>query len=236
MEDALRDGFPVLEEGQGVYLELFTHGDDSCPGDTHQIAIGNLTGCTSESGYYYSGTSTYEDEVSENDERLKHQRIVHGDFLLRDDTGQALHVGGHIKRYRTEWWETGATRVEIDYEGSWLWEGDDLWLDQTLSGKLQARLDQDEEQSLYLDGALGFYETYWFFEELQISSGQDCDWSASGAVSLRDPSGGWSRIELSEDCGLCTAAIFESTQSLGEVCLPADLLMSSAPDWLKGVE
>ena len=67
VDDALRDGFPRFDEGIGAYLEIFEHGDENCPGGTDFVAIENLNGCTSESGFYFSGTSSYSE--SETEER-----------------------------------------------------------------------------------------------------------------------------------------------------------------------
>ena len=233
IEEALRDGFPILDEGQEVYLELFTHGDEDCPGEVDHIAIENLTGCTAESGYYYSGISTYEDTVEEKDDQITRKRRVHGDFLLRDDQGLALQVGGHIRQTRTVWQDTGTVQLKNEIEGSWIWEGDTRWLAESMSGLLGSTLIESESQrSLMLDGALAFYDRHWFFESLEVRSGEGCDWSGSGAVSLRDPSGGWSRLELTEACELCGTAVFEDTEDLGEICLPADLLMANTETWL----
>ena len=161
---------------------------------------------------------------------------VHGDFLLRDVQDRELHVGGHIKESWTPSEDGDSITVKTDFEGSWLWEGDDRWLAQTLSGKLSAILEQSAEQTRFgLNGALGFYETYWFFEDLVLESSEDCGWSAEGAVSLRDPGGGWSRVELTGSCDPCGLAIFEADEELGEACLPVDLFVSSIDGWLEGL-
>jgi hypothetical protein len=245
MEEALQDGFPVLDEGREVYLDFFEQGDEDCPGEEYYIAIGNLMGCTAESGYFFSGTSTYivediEDieDIEDVEDGVEGESLwkVHGDFLLRDEQDRALEVGGHIKESRVPSADGESIAIKTDYEGSWLWEGDDRWLAQTLSGKLSATLQQNSEQTrLGLDGAISFYETYWFFEDLVLESSQDCGWSAVGAVSLRDPGGGWSRLELVESCEPCGVAIFEDTEELGEACLPVDLFMSSIDGWLEGL-
>ena len=79
-----------------------------------------------------------------------------------------------------------------------------------------------------IDGALQFYSTHWFMEALRIESAADCDWRASGSVSIRDPGGGWSRLDLVGDCSGCGEVIFESEESLGELCLPLESMMGPA--------
>ena len=232
VNEALVDGFPRLDEGHEIYLELFAHGDDSCPGADNHIAIENLTGCTAESNFYYSGASSYSFEESDSDGKEHGKLRVHGDFLLRDDQGNALEVGGHIKQNWTISEEAHSITTEL--EGSWLWEGDTRWLAETLSGLVLHQVTREGERiNLELDGALLFYGTHWFMEDFRIESGTDCDWHAQGAVSIRDPSGGWSRIELTGDCSGCGSAIFESDQVLGELCLPLDTWMGPAESMLE---
>jgi hypothetical protein len=74
-----------------------------------------------------------------------------------------------------------------------------------------------ESFSFTVDGGVAFSGVEVFYEALQMDS--TCPDGARGVLHLRDPSGGWFRLDLEDDCGACGALSFEGEPLDELLCL-----------------
>ncbi len=215
---ALRDGIPDPWTLQSEYLGVLSNGDRGCPGHETYIDDTHLYGCTAGSGWFYSGVSEYH-QRSDTESGVYWEGIeVLGDLLFRSPAGGEFEVGGHAlwRFWRDE--SFSVTRITTEHSGSWRWEEHDSWLAHTVSGLYQLDLQRDAggDAVVTVDGALRVFDTDFAFEDFVLS--EACGWEPSGVVSLRDPSGVWSRMDFGDACAPCAEARFGEA-SLGEACL-----------------
>ena len=215
---ALRDGIPDPWTLQAEYLGVLANGDRGCPGHETYIDDTHLYGCMAGSGWFFSGVSEYH-QRSDTEEGVYWEGIeVLGDLLFRSPAGGEFEVGGHA---RWRFWRDSSfavTRITFEHSGSWRWEEHEGWLADTVSGLYQLDLQRDDagDAVAVFDGALRVYDTDFAFEDFTLA--EACGWEPSGVVSLRDPSGVWTRVDFGPACAPCAEARF-SDASLGEVCL-----------------
>ena len=129
-----------------------------------------------------------------------------------------MEVGGHARwrRYRDD--SGNLTRMTTEHSGSWKWEGHEGWLTDTVSGLYTMDLQRgDAGGRITLDGAAQVWSEELFFEQLTLEEG-DCAWAPVGALRVRDPSGGWYRVDFGSSCGPCGEATFAG-EPAGSVCV-----------------
>lgn len=205
--DNLREP-PAPSEALSAYLGLLAAGDASCPGSSSQLGGADLRGCTSATGYSYAGIASYA--------RTDGGWILTGDFDITTPEGQRFVGGGAISESvdATGGWSSR-------WSGTWSFEGADGWLDPGVSTWWSQSAGAGWGQA---DDGLGNGQDLWF--EALRSDPSRCD-GLSGAVEVRDPSGGWWRVDHGT-CAACGALSFEG-QDQGEAC-------THLGDWLDRME
>lgn len=215
---ALAEGVPDPWTLQDEYLQVLSNGDPGCPGHDTYIDDTHLYGCTAGTGWFYSGVSEWHQEEGEEEGVYWEGIEALGDFLFRSPAGGELEVGGHaLWRY---WRDDSFSviRITTEHSGSWKWEEHDGWLSQVVSGLYTMDLHRDDNGSLQaiFDGAMQVWGVDFAFDALTLS--EACDWAPSGAVSVRDPSGAWHRVDYGDTCSPCGQASFRDAPT-GEACL-----------------
>jgi hypothetical protein len=216
IKDGLVDGFPDVWSQRDGYFDMLAHGDARCPGHEDYIDDTWLYGCTADSGYWFEGISEYFTMDQTTDEAVYKSWVIAGDFEFRDAHGRALTVGGGTMV--EEWHQLDNSRSEwlTEFQGTWIDQSGDGWLTEGVSGSTQVHLTlSPEDAQIQIIGAAGFSGIHLYAERLQLR--RSCDWGMSGDLSIRDPSGGWHKIDLGPSCTRCGELSFEG-ESLGEVC------------------
>ena len=227
IEAALVDGYPDAGYMQTAYLEVLSHGDDICPGHETYIDDRWLYGCTADSGYWFSGVSEYIQEVTPEYDAV----IVAGDLRFEDPSGNEFSIGGHAAVATGSKGDRVGTFLEIS--GSWIWEGDPTasWLVGGISGAQSTLIGRSKVMDIIeLTGAISFNGVSLDFEGLSLLS--SCDWQAVGAMSIRDPTGIWHRLDYGEACSSCAHGSWGETE-LGEVCPDLSPIVATAAPYLK---
>ena len=214
----LSQGFPSPRVAMALYLEVMSHGDSVCPGNEEYIDATNLSGCTAESGYYFSGVSTYEREffTEEDGNQITFEGST-GDYLFRNPEGEAMESGGH---------QTLATVVNplgqvanifSAHSGTFGWAAHDGVYKEKVSGSLQVMVGQHGDQKqLHMQGAISYLDHSLYFE---TDLWEDCGWRTdAGVVELRDPSGGWYTLGPQSCQSDCMTATFDG-EVQGQVCV-----------------
>ena len=218
LEWLLSQGFPSSRQAMAMYLEVMSHGDSVCPGNEEYIDATNLRGCTAESGYYFSGVSTYEREffTEEGGNEIIFEGST-GDYLFRNPEGEAMESGGH---------QTLATVVNplgqvanifSAHSGTFGWAAHDGVYKEKVSGSLQVMVGQHGDQKqLHMQGAISYLDHSLYFE---TDLWEDCGWRTdAGVVELRDPSGGWYTLGPQSCQSDCMTATFDG-EVQGQVCV-----------------
>ncbi len=209
IEDVLAMGFTGPAELRDAYLERMSHGDDACPGSAYEISDSFVTGCTAASGYYFAGVSIYEiiDWEGENSDVW----AFGGDFEIQAPDGGQMLVGGHSFALYED------LQQEIfggDITGSWSLDGAEGWLGEGISAMLL--LSGMPGTSLHLSGGLSVGETAMYFPELNWS---DLDCPPAGEVQVRDRTGHWFDLVLTDDCTGCGTLHYEAGGTAEDICL-----------------
>ncbi len=215
---AVAQGLPDPRDERDIYLSMLAQGDSECPGHATYLDDSHLYGCRTLDGWFYSGISDW----LESDDTVDGVRTttweVNGDFLLRDPDGNALEVGGHARAARTEA-AYGGVALWLEHSGTWLRQGHESWLATGASGRFsQTAATAGGDRTLAVEGAVGFGGTWLAFDGLVLSDGA-CAWGGTGAVRVRDPSGGWHTLDLGDTCGTCGPVTYDGRQDLGEACV-----------------
>jgi len=197
------DPGPIVD----TYIELMAAGDDTCPGTENVITDTWLYGCVSETGYSYAGITDWTDEETDIGGQLAQLTVLAGDFWIDTPDGHQLEGGGHAARVKNNGIWIGAMA------GSWRWTAGADWLSYGYSGNLV--IESIESLFISMEGAVDINGTYITAHNLIWYN--VCDGGTEGALSLRDPSGGWYRIEF-EACTPCGNLTFQGSD-MGEVCI-----------------
>lgn len=211
-------GFPNSREAMGLYLDVLSHGDAICPGNAEYIDETMLRGCTAESGYFFSGVSTYERQslIDEDGNQVSYQGST-GDFLFRDPEGQEMEAGGHQTQAI---WETAQGQVQqvlTEHSGSFVWAGHEGVYREKVSGSLHAvAVISEGQKQLYLQGAISYLDHALY---LQTGLLADCGWrNEAGVIEVRDPSGGWFTLGPQSCESDCMPVSFGGAPQ-GEICV-----------------
>ena len=210
--EATSAGFPEVSRIRDTWWALLAQGDDGCPGSETVLTDDILTGCEAESGTYYRGVGEFVD-YGEKGWR------VWAECLIVDADGARFEAGGHAWRREWQATSTGAWRQRDSFDGTWLWEGDDGWLAEPVSGALEAMARRGPDGVLLtLDGAVTVRGLSVAARALSLGPNGE----VRGALGIRDPSGAWH--EATFDGGTCGALVFDEILDEGEVCLDLSAL------------
>ncbi|MDG1483505.1 MAG: hypothetical protein P8R54_28195 [Myxococcota bacterium] len=198
-----------------VYLELMASGDGACPGDLYQILDTWLYGCDATTGYHYAGISQFFEEQTSVTGIMMDIQGVKGDFWINTPAGDSFEIGGHAFIGEMEGGWGGRL------EGSLDWSAGEPWLVSGFSGIYEVVFMAD--RFLQIDGAMDMEGVYIGLEALLLDA--SCGWGPTGTLRLRDLSGGWYALPLT-DCSPCGMLSFEGSEQ-GEVCLDLEPLRSA---------
>ena len=219
-EQTFSEAFPEPISILDTYETMMSMGDEACPGDETQLMTNlvPIDGCTSESGYFYSGVAAY--IVNESEDDTHHFRGAHLDagILLTDDNGAIFEGGGNIVYTIENEFEQDLTRWSGQVEGSWINGSGPLWLTTGISATLSVGGTLQSEQYKYnMNGAMSLMGVSMVFDQLQWDS--SCGDHPTGSVGIRDPSGLWLWVELESDCSGCGNAVWDSQSDVQWVCM-----------------
>lgn len=198
--------FPDLgpQDLRDTFFGLMAKGDTECPGNPTQLLGIDLRGCTSASGYFYAGVSTWMPDEA-------HSWMLAGDFEIIDPEGHRFIGGGDVNAGAMGNNVGGTIHGEWSYPG-----GSSGWMDSGISAYLSETSGQVEDFSwIQLDGGLTYRGKSYWFDRLALQV--DCP-TGQGSLRIRDPSGGWYTLDYGEGCPPCPDLSFEGNPIVSEVC------------------
>ena len=198
---------PDPDEIIDTYLWLMGEGDTICPGDPLNITDIWLYGCDASTGYSYAGVTEWIDDIFVEGPIVGTVKGLAGDFWIDTPEGHQLEAGGHSVKISSE------TVWIAEIAGSWAWSDGPDWLSSGSSGNLT----QEYIKDIYVAfrGAANISGIHIAGHDLTFP--EACGGHPVGSVSLRDPTGGWYRLDF-PSCDSCTDVVFEGT-SVGEACV-----------------
>lgn len=207
-------GVPEPVTAREVFIGLFDHRDDRCPGGQNIMLPGNFQGCTAESGWLYAGIAVY--GGVEDVDALEDFSLLGDCYIISPDGDWFIGAG------ELDYAVTGD--ADIDWTGAisgqWSYPPQDGWM-QDGSGSavldIHAQSRASGAWSVALDGGIYLGGTAIRVEGLSAESGA-CGGEPSGTVTLRDPSGYW--YAMTADCG-CGPISWADGSALGEACFSA---------------
>ncbi len=206
LSEALAD-LPNPEEAIATYLSLMSEGDETCPGSEYIITDTWLYGCDATTGYSYAGVSNWLEGTFDQDGQTLELNGVAGDFRIDHPEGLRLDAGGHaIALSNPNMWIG-------ELVGSWHFGQGSPWLIHGYSGHLVVEVIRDTMSRVR--GAIDVNGTHLAARDLVLSA--SCGYGPIGGLSLRDPNGGWYRMDFTE-CNDCAVVSFEGTD-IGEACV-----------------
>ena len=232
VQEVLEQGYVGPTELKAVYLDALSHGDADCPGLDNNGELTTITddwiiGCTSDEGWFYSGVALY-DENSWSDEHATNVTLgMGGDFEIRSDDEDKFTVGGHFALRLALSGQT--ITMENDVNGSWLFENEAGWLGEGMGTLtwIDGTVTPDG-RSVTLNGGIQVGDDAFYFDDVTWDDSQCWD-QPTGTLRVRDPSGVWFRVALSDDCSGCGALTY-GDEDAGEACVD----LSSMPERLLG--
>jgi hypothetical protein len=220
VESALELGFPdplsLLED----YQAMMAAGDESCPGDDTQL-MGDLVpreGCTSESGYFYSGVAAYTETSGTGSFGPLFAFHLDAGFRLIDDQSMEYEAGGNVLYSMERSEELSRHQWSAQVEGSWVYGGAAPWFDAGISASLSlggTLIDGQQIDKAW--GTLGMAGSWFAMDEMTWDS--SCGDQPFGVLGIRDPSGLWIWIELDSDCSGCGTGTWDGTGEVEELCV-----------------
>ncbi len=210
---------PNPAEAFDTYVDLMSRGDPVCPGSEQIIVDTWLYGCDASTGYSYAGVTdwlTGEYDVMGQPMPLSG---IAGDFWIDTPEGDRLEGGGNAVVL------TDGSVWIGDFTGSWRYTGGSDWFAYGFSGRIALQI----IPGLFVqaEGAIDVMGTHLAMHELYLF--ETCDGGAQGAVSLRDPNGGWYRLQF-EECTPCGELTFEDTP-MGEGCVDFAPFLERVRGW-----
>lgn len=203
------------------YRSALLEGDEDCPGEDDDLTD-DLSGCTSETGWNYSGIcilSAY--ETRDEDEVLTQGILTFdiADFVITRPDGLRFVVGG---RAHHDWqlFDDGGTTTIALITGSWSHQWTELpWLAQTLSADLEYVRQTGSQQALRIFGSMTTGDTSLVWDEVDLDA-RDCPGLPKGGeLWLRQPDASWNHLAFRDDCSGCAEVTWNNSEVLGEVCL-----------------
>lgn len=220
---AFAGGLPLATTVWAAYLEIIqAHSDGRCPeggmGEPYSIHA-PMVGCVTADGWYFSGLTLRE---STTDETGWSEWML-GDGWAHDPDERRLVFGGEIAWGATtdgsSWWQT--------VSGTWGWEGGADWLAAVPSVSLQVEsAGGPDTPTVTVTGGWTIDGQSVFLDALTFTPAVG-DTPVAGTVSVRDPAGGWTTLDLADPGGGCGVAVYADGTELGLVCLDTAPLVAS---------
>lgn len=230
--EVLEQGYVGPTELKEVYLDAMSNGDEACPGLDQNGELTTITddwiiGCTSDAGWFYSGVALYEFNSWSDDGGTNVSLGMGGDFEIRDDSEQKFTVGGHALLHVALVGDTITMTNEVN--GSWIFEGQPGWLGEGMGTLtwIEGTVTPDG-RSVTLDGGIQVGDHALYFDEITWDDAACWD-QPTGTLRVRDPSGVWFRIALSDSCTGCGPLTYGDDDA-GEACVD----LSGLPEPLLG--
>ncbi len=209
---------PAPGAARDAYLALMARGDAACPGDALQLMDTHvpLDGCTAASGVRFHGISRWLAGSAVDGSNQPEAFLLYGDMRIEEPDGDTLEAGGFAGLKLASGAGRVARRGEVS--GSWVQQTGREWLGEGLSGTLV--MDHVVEAGVpraRVTGGVTRSSSTVYFDAPTFEA--DCRGQARGAVSVRDPSGGWWRYDLGDTrCDGCGTLSFEDEPAT-EVCV-----------------
>jgi hypothetical protein len=192
------------------YLALMALGDATCPGDPLQLmdTLVPLDGCTAASGVSFHGISRWLSGSALSSAADPASFLLYGDLRIVRPDGEGFEVGGFAGLQISQ--GRGLVARSGEVSGSWYdaaqGEG---WLGEGLSATLSLEhFGTDGAARARVSGGVSRPSSTVYFDELRFDAA--CGGHPVGAVSVRDPSGGWWRyVPDAERCDGCGDFAFE---------------------------
>ena len=112
-----------------------------------------------------------------------------------------------------------------DLSGSWQYTGGSDWFQYGFSGTIGLQIIPNFY--VHIEGAMDVMGTHVAMHDLMLPA--DCDGGAQGALSLRDPNGGWYRLTFST-CTSCASMSFED-EPMGDTCVDFEPFLDRVGSW-----
>lgn len=196
----------------------FSHGDPGCPGEGTYMAGPSFEGCTAQSGWFYLGVGGYSESLSEDDVGPYVELNMMGDLTIVDPEGASIDIGGHwiaVLREGPSWRGVlNGSWVEPNNPADWLATGMSGWLEYAGTVNPDGHL-------VSLDGALALRGQAVQFTTVNLGV-EGCGETPTGAIGIRDPSGGAWTFDFGIDCRPCGAVAFEGQPVETDACLALD--------------
>lgn len=210
---ALSVGVVEPISARDTFLWLRYQGDLECPGDSPVQLMGMIEPCVSESGYTYSGLTILRGTSGPISFPDTFNFVA--DCYIIDPNGNRFVGAGELDY--TSWGSIDSGAVALKTEGTWTyppeegWVGTDnsIWLDVIISWT-----NNTTEWYINLDGATTIDERVVYYDSLYLTNDCHGGW---GQIQLRDPSGYWYTLKLSDDCSGC-GQVYYNDEPLGESC------------------
>lgn len=204
-----------------AYVQIMAQGDEDCPGGGTDMQT-DPEGCEADSGYRYAGIAWFNYAVPQeiNGVEVAMNYSHGGDFEILTPEGERFAGAGGIA-YLSELKDGVVTIGKVDIHGSWIATYRQDWLGDGFSGVYTVSLTTDMASTFdfVLDGGISVGDVDMYFESATWDTSDGCEGSFTGALSLRDDRGYWTRWEVTDACSVCGELVFHGDQSLGEMCL-----------------
>jgi hypothetical protein len=201
LETLLVDGVPSPGPVREHYRELMENGDEAangCPGNAYTLDDDVVRGCTAESGWFYSGISTWTESEGDGFARWSFT----GDLWITSPEDLTYTVAGDAT------WHQDQLGVSGELKGSYQSELVDGWIGAGTSADL---IFAANDYELTLDGVLGISGVSVNLTEVVWT--EDC---VQGTIAVRDASALWVTWVL--DCSGCGPVTLDDEVVDDEVC------------------
>jgi hypothetical protein len=194
-------GIPDPITVRDAFLSDLSGRDSQCP-EGVGASTTSFSGCTSQSGWTYTGSSTYVEDGQGG-------FSLAADIYVQDPAGPLFEGGGEVSYMK----ERGGLGGKLD--GTWGMSGDSGWFGTDPSFALSIYV-MESTGSVRMIGGLTMDGTSLNFDNY----GYDVDCAGPvGRFSLRDPSGWWYDADFGDSCSGC-APLTWGDESLGQLCAP----------------
>jgi hypothetical protein len=226
LADVARSPLPAPRVARDAYFALMALGDASCPGDPYQLMSTRVPndGCGASSGARFIGVSRWLAGSAVEGSNMAESFLLFGDMRIVEPDHDALEVGGFAVLQLANGERRFVRHGEVS--GSWVQDNGRDWLGDGLSATLTLdHVVQDGMAGARVTGGLAQPRATVHFDSLTF--GGDCGDNASGAISVRDPSGGWWRYDLGNTrCDGCGTLAFEDEPAT-DVCVDVSPLAAA---------
>ena len=212
LETLLQWGLPDAGTIRDHYDELMTYGDaeaGGCPGAEHTLDDDVVRGCFAESGWFYSGISTWMEQDVETEEGPALNWFFTGELWITSPKDLTFTVAGDVSHRSNDFGAVEEIRGSwvSELHGGWLGSGVSAWLDHTV-----------EDGSQVLAGTLSVAGVYVELVELTRGPrfGSCTEEQAEGQLRIRDASSRW--VDWEVGCYGCGPVSLDGEVLAESVC------------------